>query len=339
LILAALVGSAGVLWYTWRPEPEPPKPKAVEQKPAAEEPAEISLSGRLQSLKIVNVKAPVEGILESVQVREGDEVTEGQLLANVKNEPLEAEQRNTGQEVEQVQARLNAQESGLISARLEAQRIAVEASTLRNAAEAARKTYERESMLWKEGATPRKRWEKSEADWKNATVEAEAKETLARQARDRVDTLTRGIDESRKALLDKTQDWEEAKAGLNATQIHSPVDGMITKLVRNSGDPVDPNGSEVFQVAADLTLMEAVVQLNSEELKRVKPGQPALVILVEAGPDPIAAQVREIKGSEAFLEFKSPNPAIKPGQIAQVRIQLKPSDSKPPDSKPPDSKQ
>ena len=86
---------------------------------------------------------------------------------------------------------------------------------------------------------------------------------------------------------------------------------------------MDRRVSEVFQIAVDLTAMEAVVELNAEDLKLVKPGQPALIYLVEAGNEPIAATVREIKANEAYVDFKSPNPAVRPGLIAQVRIPLK----------------
>lgn len=331
-ILAILGAGGAAVWYATggdfdggaraKAEAEAAEAKAKAAK-AEEAKPELDLSGRLQAVKLVRVPAPLEGVLENLQVREGEEVTEGQLLATVKSDALNTEQEHAASEVESAQGRLTALEAQVIAARLEAQRTRSDADSSRNTLEAARKNNDRQALLWKEGATARKNFERAESEFKNATVESAAKDNLARQAEERVQTLARLIDETKKTLADRTAAWEATKADLNAAQVHSPVNGVVVRVTKQSGDPVDRTVIDLFQIASDLTLMEAVVQLNPEELKRVKPGQPAEVRVIESGNEAMTGMVRELKENEAFIEFKSGSEAVRPGLIAQVRIYLK----------------
>ena len=326
--IVAILGVAGAALWTVRPtQPDSPvpSPAAVSTSPPK---SELDLSGRVQAVKLVRVPAPLEGVLENLQVREGEEVSEGQLLATIKSDALNTDQERAASEVENAQGKITNLEAQLIAARLEAQRTRSDAESSRATLESARKASERQSMLWKEGATARKNFERAESEFKNATIESAAKDNLARQADDRVQVLTRSLEDARRTLADKTKEWEEAKAELNAAQVHAPVSGVIVRVTKQSGDPVDRQVVDLFHIAADLTLMEAVVSLNPEELKLVKPGLLAQVRLIEAGNEPIPAQLREIKENEAFFEFKSPTDAVTPGLIAQVKILLNPPEPK-----------
>ena len=322
-VTVMLLATAAAVWYARpsRTDP-PPKPVAITELPAVNG-SDLSLSGRVQATKLLQVLAPVDGVIEELRVKEGEDVAEGQLMARVKNNSLDLNHEQTGQQMETLQSKVNNLEATLIASRLEAQRTRADADLLKARLEAARKEFDRQAMLMKEGATPRLKFEKSKQDYENALVEFEAKDNLARQAADRVDSNSRLLDDARKALADRSAEWEEAKTDLNSAEIHAPADGVIVKVSKQNGEPVDRRVTEVFQIAVDLTAMEAVVELNAEELKLVKPGQAAKIYLVEAGNEPIAATVREIKANEAYLDFKSPNPAVRPGLIAQVRIPLK----------------
>lgn len=323
-VLVMVLATAAAVWYARPPATEVPK-KAV--APVAEVPAvatgELSLSGRVQATKLIQILAPVDGVLEELRVREGEDVSEGQMLARVKNNSLDINHEQATQQLESLQSKVNNLEAGLISARLEAQRARADADTLKARLEAARKEFDRQAMLMKEGATPRLKFEKGKQDYESSLVEFEAKDNLARQASDRVENSSRALDDAKKTLAEHTAEWEEAKSDLNSAEIHAPADGVVVKVAKQNGEPVDRRATEVFQIAVDLTAMEAVVALNPDELPLVKPGQVAVIYLVEAGNEPIPSTVREIKANEAYLDFRSPNPMIRPGLIAQVRIQLK----------------
>src|SRR5260370_26163809 len=87
--------------------------QAVAPQPA---PAEISLSGKIQATKVMNVAAPVDGAIEQFVADVGDDLAEGEVLARIKDMKLENAQEKLQLEVE----RAENQVSGLVSAVVEA---------------------------------------------------------------------------------------------------------------------------------------------------------------------------------------------------------------------------
>ena len=315
-------------WSLWRlqalPVP-PPAPAAEAAKPPATpegNPDEISMSGRLQPQKVVPVPVPVDGVLENLAVKEGEEVAEGQLLARVKNDNLDTEQTQQQQEVERLQSKAVSLEASQIAARLEAQRTKAEAENSRAGLELLRKGFDRQMMLRKEGATPRLAFEKAEREFKNAQVETDARGSQERQAQDNYERLVKQLEETRRTLAEQSAEWERSKNDLNSAEIHAPVTGIMVKVAKQNGDAVAAADKELFLIGVDLTAMEVAVEFTPDEIKRVKPGMPAAITLAENDNEPLAGVLKEIQETTGYIEFASPNPAIVPGLIAQVKIRL-----------------
>jgi hypothetical protein len=64
------------------------------------------------------------------------------------------------------------------------------------------------------------------------------------------------------------------------------------------------------------------VEGKPEVLKRIVPGQPALVLVLDLQSTAMPGVVREVKDNLATVEFSSALPAIKPGMQADVRFKL-----------------
>ena len=340
--VALILGLGG--WALWRMQALPAV-TPVKQAPApvaatgpAADPNEINLSGRVQPQKVVPVPVPVDGVLENLTAREGEEVGEGQLLGRVKNDNLDTEQEQQQQEVERLQSKVTGLESSIIAARLEAQRTKGEAENSRALVETLRKGFERQAMLRKEGATPRLAFEKAEREFKNASVEADARGSQERQAQDNYDRLVKNLEDSRKALTDQSSEWEKAKTDLNSAEIHAPVAGIMVKSGKQNGDAVSVNDKELFLIGVDLSAMEVTVEFTPEEVKRVKPGMPAVITLSENNNEPLSGVLREIIETTGYVEFASPTKAIVPGLIAQVKILLNAAPVPLPAVKPPGAK-
>jgi hypothetical protein len=71
----------------------------------------------------------------------------------------------------------------------------------------------------------------------------------------------------------------------------------------------------------NLSAPEAVVEPAPPALARIRPGQEALIQIAEL-PGVIPGKVKEVRGTQVIVEFTSPNPALRPGTTAQVRIRL-----------------
>ena len=79
---------------------------------------------------------------------------------------------------------------------------------------------------------------------------------------------------------------------------------------------------DLFQIATDLTALEAVLEPPARELARIRPGQEAVLVVADA-PDAVAAPVSEVQGNQVLIRFTSPGPALRPGISAQARIKLR----------------
>ena len=93
-------------------------------------------------------------------------------------------------------------------------------------------------------------------------------------------------------------------------------------LARNGdvGLPVSQDKGDFFQIGARLSELEVVLDPDPPTLARIKPGQPALVVLPELGGDGMSGVVKALQGNQAVVAFTSSNSAVKPGMTAQVRI-------------------
>lgn len=326
LLAAVALAVGGYLWLRRVQRPQAPPPAAA----VAPSPADLSLSGKVRARHVIAIPAPIEGTLESLEVQDGQDVAEGQLLARIRNTSLDAQREQAELEAERLQSKVNDLDGALIAARLEASRARADATRARSVADASEKSFLRQKALFAEGATARLTFEKAESDARLNAKEADSLENVARQAEDRIGQAQRSLDDTRKGLNDATASLDEAKAVLLSTEIHTPVDGIVLSHKAGAGEEVNRNIKDLFQIAVDLTQLEVAVEPPPDQLKRVKAGMAAAVQVVEAGSEAFAGVVREIRGNEVVVDFQSPSPAVRPGLMAQVRIALEEAVSKTP---------
>lgn len=321
LAVAVLIAAASTWILVRRGAAPAPSAKAGPAQKAL--PPEVLLAGTIRARHIVQVPAPVEGILERYMAEPGQEVFEGQLLARIHNEGLESEQQAARADLERVEGRVRALESALIAARLEASRARAEAERVRDEYERARRTFERQQFLFQEGAVAKLTFERSKKEFEAASQQFESADSMARLAEDRVDSLTKELDAARKRLEEAREAFEAAQRKLEATEVHSPVDGVLLARNRQVGDPVGPHVPDLLQIAVDLSVLEVVVEPEPPVLERLSIGQPVLVEVAEGPPGALAGRIIAVeKDGRVVVEFANPSPAVKPGMNAQVRIAL-----------------
>lgn len=316
VIAAAAAGALVSLWQRARPPVRDAAPRAA-YLPASE----ITLPAHIRAQTIVPVGVPVPGAVESLLVEVGQEVTEGQLLGRIRNTGLDTDERNAATEFERAQARQEALDNQLIVARADASRARSEASRAQLAFDRAERAYSRQQTLVKEGATPRLAFESSAKAHEEARAARDTAADLARGAGDRLAVLVKTLDAARRSVEEQAQSLDRAKQAAAAADIYAPAAGLVVGCTRQAGEEVTPDVRDLFQIATDLSALEAVLQPDAAALARIRIGQEAL-ITVAAAPDAISAQVSDIKGNEVIVRFVSPTPAVRPGITAQVRIKV-----------------
>jgi len=205
-----------------------------------------------------------------------------------------------------------------------ASRASADASRSRSEFERSEKLFERQKMLLAEGATPRLTFEKAQREYEAAKTEYEGLSTLAQNAESRLDQLQKELDGARKILEEKSRELEDTQAENAAGEVHSPANGVIVARRGQQGDDVDRSMPDLFQIATELSRLEVLLEPAPPVQARIKTGQTAAVQIAENAGDPLPGLVKSVDQGNVIVEFANPNPAIKPGLTAHVRIFLGP---------------
>ncbi|HEY3841404.1 MAG TPA: hypothetical protein VGL72_32760 [Bryobacteraceae bacterium] len=310
----------GLLYSVRRPNPAP-APRTPQRSAAAPvAPKEIVLQGKVEAVHTMPVSVSIAGEVDTFSADVGQDVFEGQILARISNQGLETGRDNVQRIVQNAEAKLNSLETQISAARLEAVRTHDDAARAHDDLDRSTKNYERQKMLQSAGATPRNTYEKAVKDYEAAQADSEGTEQLARHADDRVDSLTKEYDLTKRTLEDKRKELEEAQAALTATEVHAPVGGVVVARQGDIGKTLtQQEAAALFRIASDISALQAVFLPDPS----MKAGDKVEITFTDVPGDPIAATVKEIKPGEARAEFTSSNPAIRPGMVCSVHVRPK----------------
>lgn len=320
--IAILVAVAAGALSVWKRQAAAPAAPPVAAAPALPPGTEISLPGKVEAREVVGVQAPSDGTIAEYLVIVGEEVFEGQLIARIGSPALEGEREKAKEVAERAQERVNALESQMLAARLDASRGQAETARIQDDYSRTERVARRQEMLHAQGATPRLTYEKAQKDFAAAKAEYETSTARAKAGEARVAALTKEIEAAKKTLEDRNAELEEADGNLQATQMHAPVDGVVLERKGEAGTEVKLGEDNVFRIATDLGQLQVVLEPAPPVLAKLQAGQAALVILAELAAEPLTAEISRIEKGKVYVLFGSPDPAIKPGVTAQVRIRL-----------------
>lgn len=125
--------------------------------------------------------------------------------------------------------------------------------------------------------------------------------------------------------------YEVERADFNANkdmvEISSPIDGVLTEITLNEGDPVSPG--EILATVAVIDKVRVELNLSSSKAHYIKKGQPARVITrtssnnvtIQGKVETVSLSANKETGLfEAKILFENPDALLKPGTIAKVEI-------------------
>jgi HlyD family secretion protein len=267
LIAAAVV--AANLWFNRTPA----LMVTTESVRARDLEAIVSASGKIQPKRLVNISADTTGRVVNLAVNEGDRVTTGQFL-------LQIDPRSLRTRVDSGSAALQAAEGSL-----EQMRQSVE--TARVQLEQSQRNLARQQDLWRQQLTTREALEKAEN-------EVKAMESSLREREKQVSSQSARIAQERAGL-------ESARYDLSKVRIESPIDGIVTRRNIQEGETAVigtmNNAGTVLLTLADMSVIQAEVEVDETNIPVVAIGQPAKVI-IDALPDKVFhGRVTEIGNS------------------------------------------
>jgi HlyD family secretion protein len=220
----------------------------------------VSASGKIQPKRQINVSANTMGRVTRLAVEEGQRVREGQFL-------LEIDPRSLAGQLQRGEASVAAARSSLQQARTNVEQARV-------ALDLARQNLRRQDELWKGGLTSRESLERAQNE-----VESREQELKARQQ----DIQTR-----EEQIRQEQAGLATTKYNLSQVIINAPMDGIVTRRNIEEGETAVVgtmnNAGTVLLTIADMSVIEAEVEVDETDIPTVTIGQEARVT-IDAVPD------------------------------------------------------
>jgi HlyD family secretion protein len=198
----------------------------------------ITANGKIQPEKEVKISPDVSGEIVELTVKEGNSVEKGQLLLRIKPDNYISQRDRSLAEISSAQARRAQSEAQFTQAEL---------------------SFKRNKQLYDQQTISKSDFEQAEATYNVAKAE---------------------LDAAKFAITSAEASLKDANENLTKTSIYAPMTGTVSMLLVELGERVAGTnlmaGTELMRVA-DLSRMEAQVQVNENDIPRVKLGDTALI--------------------------------------------------------------
>lgn len=261
--------------------------------------SKVTASGKIQPKKKVDISASIPGKVVQLAVEEGQRVKKGDFLLQIDSAPYEASLANA-------RAALSAAKSELETARVNLKQVD--------------QTYQRKSKMWQNNTGLI-----SEQDYEQAKTDFDMQSSRVKSAEHQVEQLSANVD--------------RAEDDLSKTRVTSPMTGIVVRKAVEEGEVAVigtmNNAGTVLLTVADLSVMQAELEVDETDVGNVALGQPA-TITVDAFPGKkFLGKVTEIGNSpilktdatnQQATDFKvvvvldNPDPSLRPGLTADGEI-------------------
>jgi HlyD family secretion protein len=233
----------------------------------------VSASGKIQPKRSVNISADTMGRVTDLAVEEGDRVDKGQFL-------LQIDPRNLRTAVQRTEASLSA-------ARSTAEQLAMAIESARVALKQAEDNFRRQEDLWKRGLTTKEALDKAESDLKMRQSDLRSQE--------------QNIKTQQLRMQQESATLESARYDLSKVRIESPIKGIVTRRNIEAGETVVigtmNNAGTVLLTIADMSVIEAEVEVDETDIPSVQLGQVAKVTIDSLPNRTFTGKVTEIGNS------------------------------------------
>ena len=275
---------------------------------------------RQQAAIVAKISAPVQKFL----VKRGSPVHKGQLLAVLENRDLSAAAQENKGSYEQAQAAYETTTAANLPE--EIQKAEAEEQQSKKALDAQEKVYQSRQQLYQEGALPRKELDQSGVE----VVQARNQYSIAKKHLDTL--LAIGKQQELKAAAGQLESakgkYLGAEAQLSYSEIHSPIDGVVTERPLYPGEMAA--GGTAIVTVMDLSAVIAKAHIPQADAALLKVGDKG-AITVPGVDDPIEGTVTVVSPAldpnsttvEVWLEAKNPKQQLKPGTSVQLSLTAK----------------
>ena len=280
----------------------------------------VSASGKIQPKTQVNISANTTGRVTRLAVEEGQRVKAGQFL-------LEIDPRSLEGQLQRGEASVAAAQSSLAQSRTNVEQARTSVEQAQTQLDLARQTLKRQQELSKDGLTTKQELERAENDVKVREADVRSRESDVKARTQDIQTREQQIKQEQAGLA-------TTRYNLNQVILNSPIDGLVTRRNIEQGETAVMgtmnNAGTVLLTIADMSVVDAEVEVDETDIPTVNLGQSAKVT-IDAVPDrTFKGHVTEI-GNSPIQSATSSNTGQRQATTFKVKITL---DEQVPDVRP-----
>jgi HlyD family secretion protein len=233
----------------------------------------VTASGKIQAKRFVNMSAVQMGRVTRLGVEEGDRVKAGQFLLEIDPNTL----RGT---VQRSEAAVEGARSALAQSR-------VNVENARASLQLAQENVKRQRELWGQGLTTKEQLDRAESEVKVRQTELDARQ--------------QAVSTAEQMIRQESAQLSTNQYNLRQVTLVAPFDGIVTRRNIEEGENVvvgtmNNAGTQLVTIA-DMSIIEAEVEVDETEIPSVQLGQSAK-ITIDALPDrTFTGKVTEIGNS------------------------------------------
>ncbi|MDF7799673.1 efflux RND transporter periplasmic adaptor subunit [Pontiellaceae bacterium B1224] len=279
----------------------------------------------------VSIAVKTDGYVDEVFIREGDAVTNGQLVATLDPADTKLDLAVAQANVQKYEAAWKAQQS-----RADAEVKQAEAALYRVEAAVARLTRERDTAERFTKSAPGVVSHVERVTAEQAVVEFEAEEKAARAAltalEARAVSAQAEIKVAEAALAAARDELAVAQLALDRTTVRSPINGLILRRFVKPGDKRmvmadDPHSAHIAEVY-DPQHLQVRVDVPLSEAGKMKVGQPARITTAMLPGQTFDGRIISIIGQadlqrntlQAKVVIDAPDPRMRPDVLCRVEF-------------------
>lgn len=264
---------------------------------------QIEANGTLVPIQTVNLSPKTAGRVAALYVEQGDEVTQGEVIARMESETLQAEVSQAQAGLAQAQADLDKVRTGsrpeaIAQAQAAAEQAEARVAEAQARLELANDRVRRNQGLAAEGAISRDRLDEVLTEAQQANASLSQAQAAAREARQRLEEVQRGsrpedITQAEARVAEAQARLESVQSQLEDTVVRAPFSGVITQKYATEGAFVTPTTSASTTSSATSTSvvalasgLEVLAEVPEVDIGRIRNGQ-AVEIIANAFPDTV----------------------------------------------------
>jgi len=229
----------------------------------------VTASGEIKPLRYTNVGSNGYGKITKLFVHEGEQVKQGQLLAQLENVQPSADVAAMHAQVEAAKTDAAAADANLKSATSDLDRARADY-------ERARLDYQRAEKLYGGQLIPKSQYDTAKATFDSSEAAVGSARARIVQAKAQKASSDERIRQFQATLV-------RAKDVLSKTEYVAPYDGLVTNLPVREGETVimgiQSSPGSMLMTVADMSVITAEVMVDETDIVNVKLGQPAEVTI------------------------------------------------------------